>query len=168
MVNSSLGILQRDARATLEAAKLRQLRYEVASSPTSEPEEMIPSVENDPGPVELLVETPSTPSAGRFSTLAETPSTPSAGRFSTLAETIRNRRLSLPFSVKKKESSPWKDPQPFEVLRAVENRDLMFIAEVRDRAFHVQCTSLYNASLGSYLYSCSSGKQGTLLLSCMQ
>ncbi|KAK7470743.1 hypothetical protein VKT23_002163 [Stygiomarasmius scandens] len=32
---------------------------------------------------------------------------------------------------------PWKEPQPFEVLRAVERRDVMFLMEIRDRAFHL-------------------------------
>ncbi|OJA16993.1 hypothetical protein AZE42_00578 [Rhizopogon vesiculosus] len=29
----------------------------------------------------------------------------------------------------------WKEPQPFEVLRAIERKDIMFLMEVRDRAF---------------------------------
>ncbi|THV08644.1 hypothetical protein K435DRAFT_740905 [Dendrothele bispora CBS 962.96] len=32
---------------------------------------------------------------------------------------------------------PWKDPQPYEVLRAVERKDVMFLMEIRDRAFHL-------------------------------
>ncbi|KAF5369836.1 hypothetical protein D9758_001133 [Tetrapyrgos nigripes] len=32
---------------------------------------------------------------------------------------------------------PWKDPQPFEVLRAIEQKDIMFLMEIRDRAFHL-------------------------------
>ncbi|KAI9512168.1 hypothetical protein F5148DRAFT_1273809 [Russula earlei] len=31
---------------------------------------------------------------------------------------------------------PWKDPEPWEVLRAVENKDVIYLMEVRDRAFH--------------------------------
>jgi hypothetical protein len=61
----------------------------------------------------------------------ETPS-PATSRFSTLSETIRNRRLSLPFGSQKRDLGPWKDPQPFEVLRAVENKDLMYLM-VRDK-----------------------------------
>jgi len=30
----------------------------------------------------------------------------------------------------------WRDPEPWEVLRAVENKDVMYLMEVRDRAFH--------------------------------
>ncbi|KAI9448217.1 hypothetical protein H4582DRAFT_1899286 [Lactarius indigo] len=30
----------------------------------------------------------------------------------------------------------WRDPEPWEVLRAVENKDVIYLMEVRDRAFH--------------------------------
>ncbi|KAF9055169.1 hypothetical protein BDZ89DRAFT_1055775 [Hymenopellis radicata] len=32
---------------------------------------------------------------------------------------------------------PWRDPQPFEVFRAIERKDIMYLMEVRDRAFHL-------------------------------
>lgn len=32
-------------------------------------------------------------------------------------------------------SGGWKEPQPFEVFRAIERKDIMFLMEVRDRAF---------------------------------
>lgn len=54
--------------------------------------------------------------------------------------------------------STWKEPQvrlmillvlslihpiqPFEIFRAIENKDIMFLMEVRDRAFHVRYFSL--------------------------
>ncbi|KAF9518689.1 hypothetical protein BS47DRAFT_1370992 [Hydnum rufescens UP504] len=31
----------------------------------------------------------------------------------------------------------WKEPQPFEVFRAVERKDVMFLMQVRDHAFHL-------------------------------
>lgn len=34
-------------------------------------------------------------------------------------------------------SKTWKDPQPFEIFRAVERKDIMFLMEVRDRAFQL-------------------------------
>ncbi|KAJ3741230.1 hypothetical protein DFH05DRAFT_1505169 [Lentinula detonsa] len=34
-------------------------------------------------------------------------------------------------------NSSWKDPQPFEVLRAVERKDVVYLMEIRDRAFHL-------------------------------
>ncbi|KAM6495962.1 hypothetical protein JOM56_008668 [Amanita muscaria] len=30
---------------------------------------------------------------------------------------------------------PWKEPQPFEVFRAIEHKDIVYLMEVRDRAF---------------------------------
>ncbi|KAI0303224.1 hypothetical protein BC826DRAFT_1089604 [Russula brevipes] len=35
-----------------------------------------------------------------------------------------------------KTKGPWKDPEPWEVLRAVESKDVIYLMEVRDRAFH--------------------------------
>ncbi|KAJ8501471.1 hypothetical protein ONZ51_g582 [Trametes cubensis] len=32
-------------------------------------------------------------------------------------------------------SRPWKAPEPYEILRAIERRDVMFLMEVRDRSF---------------------------------
>lgn len=34
-------------------------------------------------------------------------------------------------------------PKPWEVLRAVENKDIDFLMEVRDRAFHVRSLALH-------------------------
>ncbi|KIM27520.1 hypothetical protein M408DRAFT_329967 [Serendipita vermifera MAFF 305830] len=65
------------------------------------------------------------------------PVTPSSSRFSTLSDNLKKRRMTLPFGLGNKEATPWKEPQPFEVLRAVENKDLMYLMEVRDRAFHL-------------------------------
>ena len=38
--------------------------------------------------------------------------------------------------------------QPFEIFRAVEQKDIMFLMEVRDKAFHV-CTSTFLDSIQS-------------------
>jgi len=32
---------------------------------------------------------------------------------------------------------PWKELQPFEVLRAIERKDIVYLMEIRDRAFHL-------------------------------
>ncbi|KAG8955727.1 hypothetical protein FRC04_007718 [Tulasnella sp. 424] len=34
-------------------------------------------------------------------------------------------------------TGPWKEPQPWEVMKAIESKDVMFLMEVRDRAFHL-------------------------------
>ncbi|KAJ7591139.1 hypothetical protein C8J56DRAFT_934777 [Mycena floridula] len=34
-----------------------------------------------------------------------------------------------------RKTGDWKEPQPFEILRAVEEKDIMFLMEVRDRSF---------------------------------
>lgn len=82
-----------------------------------EPDSLHPSPEN----------TPSEDDIESLDLPTETPPSPATSRFSTLSETIRNRRLSLPFGSQKRDPGPWKEPQPFEVLRAVENKDLMYL-----------------------------------------
>ncbi|CCA71110.1 hypothetical protein PIIN_05045 [Serendipita indica DSM 11827] len=112
-------VLLRDADAALEIAELRQLRYRRDESP-EEVEEGSDSDESGP------IEVPKAP---------ETPT--SSNRLSFFADSIRSRKLSFPFGNQQRENVPWKDPQPYEVLRAVERKDLMFLMEVRDRAFHL-------------------------------
>ncbi|KAJ3820149.1 hypothetical protein F5880DRAFT_1590253 [Lentinula raphanica] len=36
-----------------------------------------------------------------------------------------------------KSKPAWKEPQPFEILAAVERKDVMYLMQVRDRAFHL-------------------------------
>ncbi|EJD01341.1 uncharacterized protein FOMMEDRAFT_21744 [Fomitiporia mediterranea MF3/22] len=36
-----------------------------------------------------------------------------------------------------KMAAGWREPQPYEVFRAIERKDIMFLMEVRDRAFHL-------------------------------
>lgn len=36
----------------------------------------------------------------------------------------------------------WKEPQSWQVLKAVETKDVMFLMEVRDRAFHVRIVNI--------------------------
>lgn len=112
----AIGIFHREVQASLETAKFRQLRHQM-SQPEGLESEQIPaddaSSDENIEPLDLPTEEP--------------PSTSTSSRFSTLSETIRNRRLSLPFGIQKRESEPWKEPQPFEVLRAVENKDLMYL-----------------------------------------
>ncbi|KAJ3766366.1 hypothetical protein FB446DRAFT_758223 [Lentinula raphanica] len=36
-----------------------------------------------------------------------------------------------------KSNPAWKEPQPFEILAAVERKDVMYLMQVRDRAFHL-------------------------------
>ncbi|KAG8855619.1 hypothetical protein FRB96_006814 [Tulasnella sp. 330] len=40
-------------------------------------------------------------------------------------------------SVASRGGGEWKDPQPWQVLKAVEMKDMMYLMEVRDRAFHL-------------------------------
>ncbi|KAM5532425.1 hypothetical protein V8D89_013919 [Ganoderma adspersum] len=35
----------------------------------------------------------------------------------------------------RRNEGPWKPPEPYEILRAIERRDIMFLMEVRDRSF---------------------------------
>jgi hypothetical protein len=116
LTDSSPGVLQRDAEGTLGRAALRQLRHQhdrelstesqTSSNPNGE------DSENELEANDLLNANPE-------------PITPSSSRFSTISEGFRTRRLSFPFGQKAKE--PWKEPHSYEILRAIENKDLMYL-----------------------------------------
>lgn len=138
MTDGLPGVLQRDAEGTLRQAALRQLRHQHDREQSTE----FQNAEGDNSEDES--ETLDLPNDN-----AE-PMTPSS-RFSSISEGFRTRRLSFPFGQKAKE--PWKEPHSYEVLRAIENKDLTYLMvcgslspirtqlnwsqEVRDRAFHV-------------------------------
>ncbi|KIJ20172.1 hypothetical protein PAXINDRAFT_96426 [Paxillus involutus ATCC 200175] len=88
---------------------LRQLRR--SPTPPSSPP---PEVEYEEG-------SPTTERRDSISPTASPPSSPTSSW---------SWSLSIP-----KLSSTWKEPQPFEVFRAIERKDIMFLMEVRDRAF---------------------------------
>lgn len=112
----------------MHQARLRQLRHQ----PLDSPEEEEPnSLENDE---EEQLELPENQ--------PNTPKTPISSRFSTISEEIKKRRLTLPFGmIRTTEPTKWKEPQPYEVLRAVENRDLMYLM-ARRTFFHLMTYSL--------------------------
>ncbi|KAJ3490321.1 hypothetical protein NLI96_g1541 [Meripilus lineatus] len=56
--------------------------------------------------------------------------------FSTLSSATSNSLRSLS-SPRSKASRPWSEPESYEVLSAIERKDIMFLMEVRDRAFHL-------------------------------
>ncbi|KAF8558887.1 hypothetical protein OG21DRAFT_1474706 [Imleria badia] len=102
----SSAFLQREASQAAPKAIIRQLRR----SPTP-PTSPSPSEEPEDGERRNSV----SPSASPTS-----PTTPSSWS------------ISIPnFSSTK----TWKEPQPFEIFRAIERKDIMFLMEVRDRAF---------------------------------
>ncbi|KAE9410384.1 hypothetical protein BT96DRAFT_1011935 [Gymnopus androsaceus JB14] len=51
---------------------------------------------------------------------------------STSPSQIKQQQMDL-----QKINAAWKEPQAFEVLRAVERKDVIYLMEVRDRAFHL-------------------------------
>ncbi|KAG5716525.1 hypothetical protein E4T56_gene16327 [Termitomyces sp. T112] len=79
--------------------------------------------------------------------LRRSPTPPSPGLDVHSTVLTRSRRASQSSEVPLSSSAPqsqniqtntitsWKEPQPFEVFRAIERKDLMFLMEVRDRAF---------------------------------
>ncbi|EGO00931.1 hypothetical protein SERLA73DRAFT_178937 [Serpula lacrymans var. lacrymans S7.3] len=106
----STGFLEREAQQDAPKAVLRQLRRSPTppQSPTAEDEVTPPSPkQNDSAS--------SPPSAS-----------PTQSTF----------RFNFPFKSAKPQGA-WKEPQPFEIFRAVEQKDIMFLMEVRDRAFQL-------------------------------
>ncbi|TFK75993.1 hypothetical protein BDN72DRAFT_360057 [Pluteus cervinus] len=52
-----------------------------------------------------------------------------------IVSTSSLRSLRSTLAGKSSDSTQWREPQPFEVLRAIEQKDLMFLMEIRDKAF---------------------------------
>ncbi|KAH7922456.1 hypothetical protein BV22DRAFT_1070433 [Leucogyrophana mollusca] len=108
----STGFLQREADDFAPKAILKQLRRSpsppMSPSTNSEPEEL--------------------PERQRRASVSSVASVSSATHSSAKGSPLlKNVRLS----------GGWKEPQPFEVFRAVERKDIMFLMEIRDRAFPI-------------------------------
>ncbi|KAG6378818.1 hypothetical protein JVT61DRAFT_13097 [Boletus reticuloceps] len=109
IANVSQAFLQREANQAAPKAILRQLRR----SPTPPP-------------------TPPPPEEPEDNSISERRDSISPSASPTSPTTPSSWSIGIPnFSSTK----TWKEPQPFEVFRAIEHKDIMFLMEVRDRAF---------------------------------
>lgn len=108
----STAFLQREAEQAAPKAFSYQLRGNrtSTSSPTSTFQSE--SEERDRGTRRMSISSPTSPSS---------PSS-SPGKFVT---------------PQSRTSKTWKEPQPFEIFRAIERKDIMFLMEVRDHAFQL-------------------------------
>lgn len=102
------GFLQREAEQNAPRAVLRQLRR--SPTPPSPTTEYHDATEDAPPHVERR------------------------GSVSSESDQTSSTRSLFSFS-RSQPSGGWKEPQPFEVFRAIERKDIMFLMEVRDRAF---------------------------------
>ncbi|KAG2118836.1 uncharacterized protein F5147DRAFT_667016 [Suillus discolor] len=102
------GFLQREAEQNAPRAVLRQLRR--SPTPPSPTTEYHDATEDTPPHVERR------------------------GSVSSESDQTSSTRSLFSFS-RSQPSGGWKEPQPFEVFRAIERKDIMFLMEVRDRAF---------------------------------
>ncbi|KAF8529068.1 hypothetical protein BU17DRAFT_37260 [Hysterangium stoloniferum] len=103
----TIAFMQREAEYGVSKALVRQLRRR-SSSPTLE---------------SPALDEPTSPRLSRR--LSRT----SEGSFTSTSNTDG--------PIRDVSTTNWKEPQPFEVLRAVERKDIVFLMEVRDRAFHL-------------------------------
>ncbi|KAI1792950.1 hypothetical protein LXA43DRAFT_299990 [Ganoderma leucocontextum] len=115
----SSAFIRREADGTAPKAvdaELERIRksLEIPSSPQEDEDKLssTPSAQSSPE---------SSPKSRRRSLLDMLPSAFHAAR--TLRESARRNEGS------------WKPPEPYEVLRAIEGKDIMFLMEVRDRSF---------------------------------
>lgn len=125
-VHTDAGFLQREAEIDAPKAILRQLRRSPTPPDSPEPE------------LEVNEEQSGHQRRPSLSSLASSPSIKSFG-----SSLIQRRQDTRP-------NSAWKEPQPFEVLRAVERRDLLYLMEIRDRSFHV-CVMYISTTAGMFL-----------------
>lgn len=113
------GFLQREAEQNAPKAVLRQLRR--SPTPPSPTTEYHDATEDTP------------PHVGR------------RGSVSSSSEQSSPKQSLFTFS-RSQPSGGWKEPQPFEVFRAIEHKDIMFLMEVRDRAFPLLLRKTGNAT----------------------
>ncbi|KAJ7047456.1 hypothetical protein C8F04DRAFT_1058891 [Mycena alexandri] len=107
--------LQREAEIDAPKAILRQLRR--SPTPPNSPEPELSETEE---------ETSGHQRRPSLSSLAS-----SASSIKSFGSSLIQRRQDA------RPDSAWKEPQPFEVLRAVERKDVMYLMEIRDRSFHL-------------------------------
>lgn len=105
----STGFIQREAEADGPKALLAQLRRRSLSPTLSEEEEAPP--------------TPP-PKPTRRASSSSASSSPSSPK---VVKKLPTQNLS----------GPWREPQAYEVFRAIERKDVVFLMEIRDRAFHL-------------------------------
>ncbi|KAJ8698236.1 hypothetical protein PTI98_004968 [Pleurotus ostreatus] len=112
------GFLQREAEYSAPRAILRQLRRSPSPPQTPVDEE----ADEDEEQTTILTDTPESP--------MDAPPSPTFSIKSAVRSVLRAKSFQ-----QRPQSTPWKEPQPFEVFRAVEQKDIMFLMEIRDRAF---------------------------------
>jgi hypothetical protein len=115
------GVLEHDAENEIPRAILVQLRREASA-----PESLTSDDQPMSGP-----NSPSSPSSPQCES-------PSMRRFNTFTQALgafTRPRPANPFRLQN--MGDWKEPELYEVMRAVERKDIMFLMEVRDKAFHV-------------------------------
>ncbi|KIY46657.1 hypothetical protein FISHEDRAFT_66406 [Fistulina hepatica ATCC 64428] len=115
-------VLRREADQMLEIIKLRKLRR----SPT-------PPTSSDTSS-ECSVEEEHPSERERQRTLSTSSQSP---RSATAALRSVGRALAWSGQDRKSQTTAFREPEPYEVLRAVERKDLMYLMQVRDHAFHL-------------------------------
>ncbi|TFY72739.1 hypothetical protein EVG20_g247 [Dentipellis fragilis] len=90
--------------------------------------------------IKQLRRSPSPPSIDELQEALSSPLIESTASPTISSPTLSERLFPQHAAGKAKAQAPrgrWKEPEPYEVLRAVERRDVMYLMEVRDRAFHL-------------------------------
>ncbi|CAL1702185.1 unnamed protein product [Somion occarium] len=124
----STAFIQREAHFILPKAVIKQLRRE--PSPTVE-EEWREEAEE--------AEENSTEQSPDDENVHPRPAHTRRRSVSSILSSISSATSKSAWSIssQSKVSKAWKDPEPYEVLRAIEKKDIMFLMEIRDRAFHL-------------------------------
>lgn len=120
--------IQREAEILAPKAIIKQLRRSPSPSPPSSPKEDETASESTVTPESEEVPPERTRTKSFSSVLSSV--------------SLSSPKLSRIMSVRQSSgassnSKAWKEPEPFEIFRAVEKKDIMFLMEVRDRAFHL-------------------------------
>lgn len=124
--NIRKAFIQREADRLAPRSAIKQLKHHLSDS-----EEDIQEDVTEGASESEEQESPTTPT----SPAPPSPSSVKANLLATVSKVFK------PASGKPRSGAgaggEWKEPQPWEVMQAVERKDVMFLMELRDRAFHV-------------------------------
>ncbi|KAG9009895.1 hypothetical protein FRB94_011341 [Tulasnella sp. JGI-2019a] len=127
--------MQREAQRLAPRAIIKQLRRYPSLEFAAEVEEDA-SLHLDIG--EAMEEmTPQQRSASPISPTSSPTMSPVGSTRSGFLAAVKNALPSPKRPLVKPGGGVWKEPQPWQVLKAVEMKDVMYLMEVRDRAFHL-------------------------------
>jgi len=137
---SSLNLSKPEPRRRVKSepclpSRLPSTRFLQREGEKSAPKSLLRQLVRIPSPPQSLLN--DEPTSPRPESLRERSPSVSSSKSEIAPSSTTTNGWLLAGKGKSSKQSSWKDPQPFEIFRAIERKDVMFIMEIRDRAFHL-------------------------------